>query len=98
MLNSSWKKRGGSKSVMKARPGLNKDSVVLVLEPQSSIRMLLTESMRILEFNTVKGFGSGREALDYLQDNPVSWIIMSPMLDQDINCLHILKIITQNLL
>ncbi|MBP6218977.1 MAG: response regulator [Oligoflexales bacterium] len=67
---------------------------VLVVEPASSVRMMLMELLRGFGYNNIQGVATCKEALSLLEVEAVQWLIMPLSPSEPVNALQIIKLIT----
>lgn len=72
-----------------------KNSRIVIVDSSTPVRQMMTEVLRSLSYPTVEGKASIADIIEYLEIEPVGWIIAPLMPDQDVNALHLLKIISQ---
>jgi len=70
------------------------DAFVLVIESAASVRSMLMDVLHGLGFAHVQAASSGKDALHFLEVENVDWLLTPLMADDEVNALHILKLIT----
>lgn len=82
---------------MLAKPSrlkVKSDCSVVIVESASSVRQMISDTLKDLGFEKITGVTSPKDALHILEVEKVDWIITSLSAAEDVNALHILKIIT----
>lgn len=74
---------------------LDKKAAVLVVHPVPALRQMIKEVLRQSHFQTVFSLESCGEALAFCEVESPAWIIMAPMLDEEVNCTSILLSVLQ---
>lgn len=69
---------------------------IAILEPASSVRQMQVDTLRGFGFQNIQSFGSGKEALGYLETEAPDWLIMGSLDLDEVNSIHLLKIISEN--
>lgn len=68
---------------------------VLIVEPASSIRMMMIEILRAMGFERFQMAANIKEALHYLETEDVHWLITPFLFDQPLHALNLLHLITR---
>ncbi|MBI2602187.1 MAG: response regulator [Deltaproteobacteria bacterium] len=76
--------------------GLNKNMIVLVIDPVTAIRTMIADVVKSFKFKETLAFEETRSALVYLEQETPGWIIMPPLAEDEYSCLTFLSTIVQN--
>lgn len=70
---------------------------VVVVEPAATVRHMIVDVLKHFGFERVNSVGSLKDAVHFLETEPVDWILTPLMASDEVNALHILHLITRNL-
>ena len=71
----------------------NKKAVVLLIEPVSSIRSMMGQVLKSFDIKNIISVGTVKEAIRSLEAGDVDWLIAPPLLHEEYNVVHFLKLI-----
>ena len=74
----------------------NEESVVLIIEPSAPKRSMLVSVLKSQDIGKVQGVGSVKDAISQMEVEPVNWIVLPVLTDQDPNSLSLLLLIIDN--
>lgn len=74
----------------------SKQLKVLIIEASSSMRAILTETLRDQGLTDITGMTSIKDALGILEVEAVDWIVTTTFSKEPLNAFHLLKLITEN--
>ncbi|MBP9706921.1 MAG: response regulator [Oligoflexales bacterium] len=74
----------------------NKQGRVVAVEPSTTVRSLITETLRHFGFEDVEGLASVKDVIKALEVEKISWIITPLTSDADVNAFQLLKICSQH--
>lgn len=69
---------------------------VLLIEPSSSTRAIITETLRDHGIADITGISEPKDALSILEVEPVDWIISAVYANEQVNAFHLLQLVTEN--
>ncbi|MBI2601779.1 MAG: response regulator [Deltaproteobacteria bacterium] len=76
-------------------PLLEKKNAVLVVHPVPALRQMIKEVLRKNHFQSVIALENCQDALAFCEIETPSWIIMAPMMEDDVNCTSLLLTVLQ---
>lgn len=69
---------------------------VLLIEPSSSTRAIITETLRDQGVEDITGITAPKDALSILEVEPVDWIISAVYANEEVNAFHLMKLVTEH--